>query len=61
MTTKVDKRIPPTDDIVSKCGTDDPEKECSFYYKSKYLEGCGHYRFSIMCDRLPPLNEKGDS
>ena len=55
---KTDKRILPTDDIVSKCGADNPETECSFYYESKTLQGCGHHRFGIMCDRLLTIKEK---
>jgi len=49
--TKVDKRIPPTDDIISKCGTDDPESECKYFVRSKWTKTCKYLRFGFMCDR----------
>ena len=49
---KIDMRIPPDNDIVSKCGNIKNQKACSFYKKSIHRSSCYYSRFKLICDRL---------
>jgi len=49
---KIDLRIPPDNDIVSKCGDVNNQKECTFYKKSTNRGSCYYSRFKLICDRL---------
>ena len=47
-----DLRIPPDNDIVSKCGDRCNEKNCTFYKPATNRKYCFHNRFGYVCDRL---------
>ena len=52
---KEDLRISAKEDIVSKCGDINNQKECTFYKRSTYRQGigdCYYSRFKLICDRL---------
>ena len=55
---KTNKRIPPDNDIISKCGADNPEKECVFFERSRFRQDCMYKRFGFVCERLVITNSK---